>query len=79
MGNLTDEESKLYNKILESDSVVLNRTLFGEYYRKEDIDELLKTYLSKIENNWDNSEYSIGYHRALLDIIEELFNKSVIL
>lgn len=79
MGNLTDEESKLYNKMLESDSVVLNHTVFGEYYRKEDIDELLKTYLSKIENNWDNSEYSIGYHRALLDIIEELFDKSVIL
>lgn len=79
MGNLTEEESKLYNKMLESDSVVLNHTLFGEYYRKEDIDKLLKTYLSKIENNWDNSEYSIGYHRALLDIIEELFDKSVIL
>ena len=79
MENLTEEESKLYNKMLESDSVALNHTLFGEYYRKEDIDELLKTYLSKIENSWNDSEYSIGYHRALLDIIEELFDKSVIL
>lgn len=79
MRNLTEEESKLYNKMLESDSIVLNPTLFGEYYRKEDVDNLLKTYLSKIENNQDDSEYSIGYHRALLDIVEELFDKSVIL